>query len=283
MTVGTFDGVHRGHRAVLDCAVAAARESGGDAVAVTFDRHPLELVAPERAPRLLMDPDRRDMAIRNAGVKAVRVAFTPELCALTAAEWLARLRDEYGAGTVVVGYDNTFGCDGVDKSLEDYRLLGWEAGLTVVAAPVVPDVSSSAIRRAVQEGDVARAAEMLGHPFSISGTVVAGRKIGRTIGIPTANVLPCARQQMPATGVYSAEARLGRDSYTALVNVGYRPTVGKVSELTVEAHLLGFDGDIYGREAVLDFTGRIRDERRFGNLDELRDQILHDIESVKGR
>ena len=274
VTVGTFDGVHRGHQEVLRELKEAARQRDLRPVVVTFDRHPLEIVAPERAPLLLQSREERDALLRSFGVEVKEVSFTSSLSSLTAGEWMEELRNRFKAEILISGYDNKFGRDGHSLSPDDYVALGKEKGIEVVVARELPGVCSSLIRRALQDGDVERAAEMLGRDYSVKGDVVEGRHLGRTIGFPTANLDVSARRQLPATGVYSARVE-GRP---AVVNVGHNPTVDSGNPITVEAHVLEFSGNLYGRIVELEFLRRIRDEKRFGSLEELKTQIAKDVE-----
>ena len=276
-TVGTFDGVHRGPRAVLQTVKRIADAEGLRPAVITFDRHPLEVVAPERAPKRLMTPADEAATLASLGLEVEVIPFTRELMGLSAGEWMERMARDMGVRTLVVGYDNTFGRDGIDMSVADYIRLGRLHGIEVVKAPIVPAISSSAIRRAVGEGRVEKAAGMLGRPYSLEGTVEQGNRLGRTIGFPTANLRPEAGRLVPANGVYSADAILpGGERRRAVVNIGVRPTVGDNLRPTVEAHIIGWHGDLYGKELTLEFLRHLRDERRFDSLDSLKRQIEAD-------
>ncbi len=282
-TIGTFDGLHRGHQAILSLLKREAERAPGEKpLVITFDRHPLSVVAPDRAPLLIMPTAERDRALREGGFDVVVVEFTESLRRLTAAEWLARMRDDYGVRTLVLGYDNRFGSDGRNLTTAAIAALAAEAGIRLVEAPKVEGCSSSAIRRALAEGRTDEAAAILGRRYSLSGTVVRGRQIGRTIGVPTANVEPDGGRQLPAPGVYAATSPDADTSgpVPAVVNIGHAPTVATDGALTIEAHLIAFDGDLYGRRLTLDFGARLRDERKFGSLEELRARIAADIENA---
>lgn len=288
VTVGTFDGVHRGHQAVLGMLREESARLGLRPLVVTFDRHPLETVAPERAPGLIMEPDSRDALLCDLGVLVERVEFTEEVRRMTAAEWMRRLVDEYDARLLLLGYDNTFGSDGMVMTPDDFRAEGRRIGLRVEVAPAVAGCSSSAVRMALAAGDTPLAASILGRPFSICGSVVRGRQLGRTIGMPTANIETAPRQLVPAPGVYAARAIVPGSGggtatgvYDAVVNIGTSPTVTDCGVVRVEAHLLGFSGDLYGRDICLEFGARVRDERKFDSLDALRVQIEADIKRVR--
>lgn len=282
VTVGTFDGIHCGHKKVLEKVLEIAQREDLSPVVVTFDRHPLEVVSPDRAPKMVMDTDSRDLMLHNAGVTVKRVHFTNEVRRTTAAQWMRLLRDEEGMKVLVLGYDNTFGSDGSKLSFDDYRSIGDSLGVRVVVAEAVPGCSSSAVRMAVAEGDVKRAEGVLGRPFSISGEVIHGRELGRTIGVPTANLRIGEGMLLPKAGVYSADVNVpGRGSFRGVVNVGDNPTVESDGKTRVEAHIIDFSGDIYGHTITLEFRRRIRDERRFASLADLREQIGRDIAASK--
>lgn len=272
--IGTFDGVHLGHVAVLDCLREKAEENGLDPVAITFDRHPLSLIAPERAPMAITTIDRKKDLISKTGVKPLVIPFDENLRATTACEWMRMLHDRMDVRFIVVGYDNTFGSDGINYSIADYKIIGEETGIAVEEAPVVAGISSSAVRKAISSGNIGNAAEMLGRDFSLPGFVVEGNRLGRTIGFPTANVMPEAGIIVPGNGVYAAIATLPDGSRrNAVVNIGVRPTVRRGNNLTVEAHVIDWKGDLYGSAIRLAFHTRIRDEIKFNSIETLRQQI----------
>lgn len=281
VTVGTFDGVHRGHRAVLQYLKQLAAEHGLEPLAITFRCHPLALIAPGRMPSMIETPQCRRYEIEKEGVECEMLEFDDSLRNLTARQWLERLRAIYGAEMVVIGYDNTFGSDCRSLRHEDYIRIGKEIGLEVVTAPEVAGVSSSAIRKSVAEGDLERASQMLGHPFRIEGVVVHGDAIGRSIGVPTANIDLQPAQLLPPSGVYAATAILNDGSrHAAALNIGTRPTLADrdVSHaLRVEAFLPDFDGDLYGATIVVEIDRKIRDEKKFDSLEALKNQIDKDV------
>ena len=281
VTVGTFDGVHRGHREVVEFLVAESRRRGLRPLVITFDPHPLAVIAPQRAPQLLEHTSERVDALRSLGADVVVLKFTEELRRHTAAQWLRRLASEFNAKMVVAGFDNTFGSDGRDMTFADYARIGASQGLEIIEAPRLPDVSSTLIRHALLEGDVAKAATMLGHPYAITGIVTHGRELGRTIGTPTANLLPDTKLLIPTPGVYAADAVTDGTRNRSVVNIGVAPTVGTGLPLTIEAHLLDFSGNLYDSELRLEFLKRLRPERRFESLGELKTQIAADILSAR--
>lgn len=279
--VGTFDGVHRGHLAVIEKLKEVALEKGADPMVITFDSHPLATIAPERAPSAVTSTEKKCELLRGAGVIAFVMQFDEKMRSTTARDWMQRLRNEYGIVALVVGYDNTFGSDGVTLSIADYKHMGEELGVEVIEAPYVEGCSSSAIRKALVAGDIDHAAQMLGRYYSLSGTVVRGNQLGRTIGFPTANIMPIPGLTIPANGVYAAIAVLPDGSRRhAVVNIGVRPTVRRGDSRTIEAHIIDFDGDLYGHNISLIFRKRLRDEMKFNSIDSLRRQIEKDRDNA---
>lgn len=280
--IGTFDGVHRGHLAVIEKLKEVAREKGLEPIVITFDSHPLSLIAPQRAPLAITSTEKKSEFLRKAGVRPIVLHFNQEMRDTTARDWMRHLHDQYNVEALVVGYDNTFGSDGVTLSISDYRNIGKQTGIDVIEAPFVADISSSAIRKALLNGDIDSASSMLGRNYTLSGTVVAGNRLGRTIGFPTANLLPHPGLTIPANGVYAAMAQLpDSSSLPAIVNIGTRPTVRRGDRRTIEAHIIGFDGDLYGHPISLTFFKRLRDEMKFNSIEALRNQIEKDRESAK--
>lgn len=273
--VGMFDGVHRGHQALAEQVRAAAAERGLQPAFFTFDRHPMQLVAPERAPRLLSTPEQRRRWLQPG--LTVALPFDESMRAMTAEQFMRMLRDRYGLALIAIGFNHRFGSDRL-PDFDDYRRVA--AGLGIEAIPVAEEgqgISSSAIRRALESGDVELAGDMLGRPFALEGTVAHGQALGRTIGFPTANIEPSqAAQLIPRQGVYAGRM-LG---HPAVVNIGRRPTVAADAPLSIEAHVIGYDGDLYGQPVELELTRRLRDERKFPSLDALRAQIAADVRAA---
>ncbi|MCM1369549.1 MAG: riboflavin biosynthesis protein RibF [Candidatus Amulumruptor caecigallinarius] len=279
-TVGNFDGVHRGHVGVVAAMAREGRLTGRTPLVVTFDKHPLEIVAPGRAPKMLCTLSGRVKLLRNLGVEVEVVSFTPELCRLTAREWLQYLYDMHEVRALMLGYDNRFGSDGHSLTEEDLIRIGSETGMSVSVGPVVAGCSSSAARRAVAAGDMRQAAEILGRPFMLPGRVVAGRQLGRKLGFPTANIDVAPQLIMPQPGVYAADVAIEGKMRKGVVNIGVRPTVEGDGRLGVELHVAGFSGNLYGQELRVEFGARIRDERKFDSLDALKEQIKADVCSI---
>ena len=286
VTIGTFDGVHRGHLLVLETLKREAGKRGLQPVAISFDRHPLELVAPERAPGNLMTASRKAELIRKEGVEPLILPFNDQLRGMSAYEWLDHIYRKYGVRLLVAGYDNTFGSDGIDMSIADYKAMGEAIGIEVIAAPEEKGVSSSSVRKAVKRGDIAEAISLLGHRPELEGNVAPGFHVGHEIGFPTANLQVSSRSVMPAPGVYAALAFIENDPLgrPAMVNIGYRPTfegTGQESRhLTVEAHIIGMEEELYGKNVRLEWADRIRDERKFSSIEELSDQLYRDREAT---
>jgi riboflavin kinase / FMN adenylyltransferase len=286
VALGVFDGVHLGHRAILGAAVAHARATGAPALACTFEPNPLEVLQPDRAPLPITTLDERLDLIAACGVDGTIVlTFTRELAAVEPEAFVKDvLVDRLAARQVVVGFNHRFGrAARGDAAL--LRELGERMGFNVdVVAPLTVDgvpVSSTAIRAALGRGDVDAAARMLGRPYTLPGTVVAGAGRGRTLGFPTANVAP-GRPVLVAPGVYACTFEVGGQARRAVVNVGVRPTFGEAT-LAVEAYLLDFSGDLYGQTVQLTFVSRVREERRFPTVDALRAQIADDVETARRR
>lgn len=282
VTVGTFDGLHKGHRKVLTTLKEEASKRGLRPVVFTFDRHPLETVAPHRAPAFVQSPSQRNNELWSQGLELKVLEFTPDNAALTASQWMRRLKDVHDTLLLVVGYDNTFGCDGVGLSIEDFVDIGRELGIEVISAPIERGISSSAIRHLLSSGKIEEANSMLGRPFEITGKVVHGEALGRSLGFPTANIHIPYRAHLPMKGVYVADA-LTPDGkvFRSVVNVGRRPTVSDSERLSVEAHLIGFEGDLYDRRLTLRFRKFLRCEKKFDSIEDLKDGIRKDVEAVK--
>lgn len=276
-TVGTFDGFHLGHRLVVDTLRTEALRRCLEPIVVTFDRHPLETVAPERAPRLVAPPSQRNLLITAEGVDVLELEFNRETAAMTVRQFMKRLRCDLGVQLLLVGYDNTFGSDGLSMKVSEYQAIGAEEGVEVINAPVLEGISSSAIRQTLRTGNVKEASRMLGYDFRLCGHVVHGRGIGHTMGFPTANLSMPYKACLPANGVYAAVANTEGNDYAAVVNVGMRPTVGNAPVPEVEAHLLGFSGNLYDLPMTLTFKERLRDEKKFSGIAALTEAITADI------
>jgi riboflavin kinase/FMN adenylyltransferase len=286
VALGNFDGVHLGHQVVLRRAVEVSRRRGERVIAATFHPHPRAVLAPGSEPRLLTTLELRREALHRYGADEVRVIrFDEALSRMSPEEFVGDvLVGEIGAGAVVVGENFRFGHRAAGDVGDLRRIMRWYGG-EAYSVPVRSEdgrapISSSRIRMLVGEGSVEEAAMLLGRPYVVRGEVVVGDKRGRTIGFPTANVLPDPALVVPARGVYAGFARVGKESYPACTNVGVAPTFER-RESRVEAYLLGFGGDLYGRVIDVSFIGRIREEKRFSGVEELKRQIARDVEEAR--
>ncbi len=285
VTLGNFDGVHAGHRELLAGAAASARAKGLLGAVVTFDPHPAIVIAPERKPKLLMTLDQRLAAFEACGMDlAWVIPFSRAFSELAPEAFLDGIAAALRPEELHVGRAFRFGRDrSGDLSL--LRAWGFGHGCAVLGHALrAPDgglLSSTRVREALEAGEVDEAARLLGHPFALTGIVVEGDRRGRHLGFPTAN-LAWEQEQLPASGVYATEVRSGHfeGPRLGLTNVGEKPTFGG-RKLTVETHLPGFDGDLYGARLELRFRHRIRGERRFDGPDALRAQIAKDVAAGK--
>lgn len=283
LTLGLFDGVHRGHRALLMAAVAGARQRGLPAVALTFDPHPTVLVAPERRPRLLMTLEQRLAAFREVGLDVGWVVpFSRAFSELDPWAFLDQVHRVLAPVEIHVGRSFRFGRDrqGDLETLESWgRRVGCQALGHAFRAPDGGPLSSTRIRAALERGAVDEARELLGHPYVLTGIVVEGERRGRHLGFPTAN-LAWEQEQLPARGVYVTEVRGThlRHPRLGLTNIGEKPTFAGLA-LTVETFLPDFEADLYGGRLEVAFHHRLRDERRFEGLDALCDQISRDVDA----
>ena len=284
-TTGFFDGVHLGHRLVIERLVSLARERGDESLVVTFWPHPRAVLQDgARELRLLNSLEEKKELLRSLGVDRVEVLdFTRSFAALTAEEYLREiLRDRFGVTTLLMGYDNRLGSDRLTAdmllpkaSALDIELIELEP-LGQDVHPALTHISSTRIRKSLEDGKVEEAAEMLGYRYSLKGVVVAGNRLGRTIGFPTANMkLYEPLKLVPGRGVYAVEAEVLGKKYRGMTNIGLRPTVGG-SFTTIETHILDFDEDIYGLPLRITFLRRLRDEVHFPSLEALKDQLEKD-------
>ncbi len=286
VTVGNFDGVHRGHQALVAAAVLGARSTGGVSVVLTFDPHPSRVLSPDRAPEALMTVDQKEELLSRLGVdRLALLPFTTEISRLAPEEFARRvLQRALGARRVVVGSNFRFG-RGRAGDIALLRRLGDELGFEAQAVEPVwhegAPISSTRIREALARGAVGAARELLGRAFFVDGEVVLGDGRGKLLGVPTAN-LALRNETLPRPGVYAATCRLlpAGGPRAAVVNLGRRPTFGG-GETTLEAHLLDFSGDLYGAILRVEFQERLRDERRFDGPEALVKQIRDDIEAAR--
>ena len=285
LALGNFDGLHRGHFKVVERVKRCAVEHGGIAMAMTFDPHPPRVVRPDKAPPLLMTSEQRLEALDRAGIHCVAVVrftlelshWAPETFVHTVlVDWL-RVSEVWVGGNFLFGHERS-------GNFTLLRTLGQRYGFRVEKIDPVRYkefvVSSTRIRRLVAEGRVDEAAALLGHPYCLAGTIVEGRRRGREIGFPTAN-LRTANELIPPNGVYATTLTIDGVVHAGLTNIGVNPTFGDSTGATIETNLLRYDGDLYGREVRLGFVQRLRDERRFDDVDGLKAQIEADRRSAE--
>ena len=280
VAVGVFDGVHRGHRFLISRLKELAAERGLASVVLTFRQHPLEVLAPPTVLPYLTDAGEKAALLGQTGVDTVAViSFTPEVAALSAGEFIALLQKHLRMRGLVMGPDFALG-RGREGDTARLEALGREAGFTVTVVAAVEAggevVSSTAIRHALAAGDMSRVTRLLGRPYRIRGTVVTGAGRGAGIGFPTANFEVDPKKAMPPEGVYATWAHVGGRAHPSMTNIGRCPTFGG-QKTAVEVHLLDFSGDLYGQELAVELVERLRDERRFDSVDELRRQIAEDV------
>ena len=286
-TIGNFDGVHRGQRAILDRVTARAEELGVPSVVVTFDPHPLTVLAPERAPVALTTPKQKERLLEEAGVSVMLVVrFTPELSRVSARTFVRELlRDRLGIKEIYVGSGFVFGHKR-EGNLALLQEMGRDLGFSAEGVDEVLSngerISSTRIRRAISEGTVNEAAEMLGRPYSIAGVIVRGDRMGQKLGWPTINLMS-DNKLPPADGVYAS--RVFFPSYPAtfdcVTNIGTRPTVYENYQRVVESHILDFKANVYGQRVELAFYKRLREERIFPTVMDLSAQIGRDVEATR--
>jgi riboflavin kinase/FMN adenylyltransferase len=280
LALGNFDGLHRGHLKIVERVRRGAAEHGGTPMAMTFDPHPSRIVRPDKAPPLLMTKAQRLEALDRAGIAAVAVVrFTTELSHWDPEAFVRTvLVDWLRVSEVWVGANFLFGHDR-SGNFSTLRTLGQRYGFRADKIDPVRYkefvVSSTRVRRLVAEGRMDEAGALLGHPYYIDGTVVAGKRRGRELGFPTAN-LQTENELLPPNGVYATTTTIDGVVHASLTNVGVRPTFGDTVKPIIEAYVLGFNGDLYGRPVRLGFVQRLRDERKFEDVDALRTQMEAD-------
>ncbi len=284
VTIGSFDGVHRGHQALIKQMRAAAVQTQRAAVVITFFPHP-SVVLGRTQPYYLTAPEEKLVQLNQTGVDLlIELPFTRETAQVRAADFVEQLQRDVRMRELWIGHDFALGYQR-EGNAEFLTQLGQDRGFTVHVAEATTNegeiISSSNIRTALRAGEVAHAAKLLGRPFRLSGKVVRGDGRGKTIGVPTANLEVWQDHAIPANGVYACRAWVGHIPYRAAVNIGTRPTVTDETRRTVEAHLLDFDKDLYGLNLTLDFFERLRGEQKFANVPELVKQIKSDVETTR--
>lgn len=286
-TIGFFDGVHRGHRFLIDCVIEEAQRSGMSSAVITFDRHPREVLQTDYQPDLLSTLDEKLLLLSKTHVdNTVVLHFDASLAALTAHDFMRDvLQGELKVRKLIIGYDNRFGHNR-SEGFDDYVRYGKELGIEVIRADAfLPDdvrVSSSVIRTCLREGRVEEANRLLGYDYTIESRIVSGYQNGRKMGFPTANLdVTRCQQLLPASGVYAVLVRL-KDSVgwkRGMMNIGHRPTFNGTTT-SMEVNLFNFSGDLYGQELLVSFISKIRDEHKFDSLEALAQQLKHDKDNI---
>lgn len=285
LTVGVFDGVHRGHQQIIKRLTAGAHQQGVPAVVLTFEPHPAKLFGRSEI-RLLTLPDERAELLGSMGVDVVVThPFSQDVANTTAFDFMQELKRHLGMTHLVLGYDSTLGKNREGNTTR-LKEIGAQAGYTVEVIPALSDesgvISSTEIRKLIEIGNVAEAARLMGHPYSLHGPVIHGDARGRTINVPTANIAYSHDKMIPANGIYACRAYLDGQEYQAAINIGVNPTFTPDKQIpNVEAHILDFKREIYGVDVKLEFTARLRNELRFDSVDKLLEQIWKDIEDTK--
>ncbi|RPJ26671.1 MAG: bifunctional riboflavin kinase/FAD synthetase [Chloroflexi bacterium] len=285
LTVGVFDGVHRGHQQIIKELTTGAHANEAPAVVLTFDPHPASVLS-GREIKCLTLPDERAGLLGTLDVDIVITErFTRELSAVSAHDFMRRLTRQLGLRHLLIGYDFALG-KGREGNAARLTEIGAELGYSVTVVPALSDesgvISSTEIRKLIEVGNVAEAARLLGHPYSLHGPVTHGDGRGKTIHVPTANIAYSQAKMIPAKGIYACWAYLGDERYQAAINIGTNPTFTPDKQTpNVEVHLLDFHRDIYGEELRLEFVARLRDELRFDSVDVLLEQIWKDVEASR--
>lgn len=284
VALGTFDGVHRGHRVLINSAIEEAKKNGGISVVYTFLNHPLEIIAPERVPKMINTIDEKLRLLEEMGVDYVVLQTFDEKYAETSKEeFIDKILIEYlGAKEIFVGFNYTFAERG-SGNVEYLRKVAPEKGIKLNEIKAIEYkgkvLSSTLIRKFILEGKIEEANMFLGRPFFISGEVEHGKKLGRVLGFPTAN-LKVVNKVYPPFGIFGGTVLIEgeKEKYNAVVNIGKNPTL-KPGELSVEVHILDFNRDIYGKKIDVSIEKHLRDEKKFGSMEELRQGIRNDVEN----
>ena len=286
LTIGTFDGVHKGHKAILQKVVSHSKQAHGESVLLTFEPHPRKLLYPDQPLGIITPLHQKLQLIQDAGIKhIVVVPFTREFADLSAQAYIENfIVGIFHPYSIIIGYDHRFGHDrkGDINMLKKYATLhNYE--LVEIPAQLIDEaaVSSTKIRHAILEGRMEDADHMLDRSYSLTGKVVHGNKIGRTIGYPTANIQPNEPEQiLPGIGIYAIKAVHNNCEYTGMLSIGFNPTVTEKKELRIEANLFDFNRDIYGDDLEIIFIKKIRNEQKFSSLEELTEQLDKDREET---
>lgn len=285
LTVGVFDGVHRGHRKIIHKLVKDAHANNANAVVLTFEPHPASVLTGKEI-HCLTTPDERADLFGSLGVDTVITQrFTPDLSTVPAYEYMSRLKTHLGLSHLLIGYDFALG-KGREGNAPRLKEIGSELGYTVEVAPALSDesgvISSTEIRKLVSIGNMGEAAKLLGYPYRMSGEIIRGAGRGKKISFPTANVDYATQKVAPPNGIYACWAQLGNERFRAATNIGFNPTFTPERQTpSLEAYLLDFDRDIYGEVLTLEFVARLREEIRYTTVEALIDQIHDDVNQTR--
>lgn len=292
-TIGFFDGVHRGHRYLIEQVREAAAARGLASSVITFPMHPRKVMQSDYHPELLTTCDEKVTLLAQTGIDScIMLDFTPEVARLSAKEFMSILKERYRIQALVIGHDHRFGHNR-SEGFEDYVRYGKALGMEILLARAYTykrelaetevTISSSVIRRLLQEGNVSEAAEYLGYDFFLEGTVVGGYHVGRKIGFPTANLRVTDPDKMiPADGVYAVHVFLEEKKYGGMLSIGYRPTLDNGPDRSIEVHIFHFNADIYNQPMRISFVRRTRPELKFNSMDELIERLHLDEAEIKG-
>ena len=284
-TIGCFDGVHRGHRFLINQVRAAAEAKGLKSAFITFPVHPRVVMQTDYQPQLLSCLQQKiDLISQLEADYCILLPFTRELSQLSARQFMELLHNKYHVEVLVIGYDHRFGHNR-SEGFEDYCRYGKELGIEVIQAQALIEnatsISSSLIRTLLVEGKIDEANHYLGYRYYLDGTIVNGYKVGRKLGFPTANLLPsCPDKLIPAEGVYAVYTYINNVRYPAMLNIGHRPTVNNGADRSIEAHIINFNADIYNKQMRIEFVCQIRKEQKFADLETLIEQLRKDKETV---
>ena len=285
LTVGVFDGVHRGHQEIIKKLTTGAQAHNVPAVVLTFDPHPASVLSGHEIKSLTLPDERADLLGKLGVDLVITERFTRELSTVTAHDFMLRLKDQLGLQHLLIGYDFALG-KGREGNAARLTEIGSELGYTVEVVSALSDesgvISSTEIRKLIEVGNVVEAAHLLGHPYSLHGPVIHGDARGRTINVPTANISYSQDKMIPAKGIYACRAYLDGEKFQAAINIGTNPTFTPDKQSpNVEAHLLDFRREIYGEDIRLEFVARLRDELKFDSVESLLEQIWKDVEDTK--
>ena len=285
LTIGVFDGVHRGHQEIIKKLTTGAHADDAPAVVLTFDPHPASVLSGHEIKCVTLPDERADLLGKLGVDVVITERFTRELSTVTAYDFMSRLIPQLGLQHLLIGYDFALG-KGREGNATRLTEIGLELGYNVEVVSALSDesgvISSTEIRKLIEVGNVAEAARLLGHPYSLHGPVIHGDGRGRTINVPTANISYSHDKMIPAKGIYACWAYLNDKKYLAAINIGTNPTFTPDKQSpNVEAHLLDFHRELYGEDVRLEFVARLRDELKFNSVDKLLEQIWKDVAKVR--